>query len=235
MAVQSDRYVVARPLSRAILKWVLLPAMIIGFAIVAVLVWRATNVESLTRWFFLIGLAVAIPILLIAEIYEFRRGGGPALEADATGIRISGMARLAWSDIAEVRSEEFVGFGGGGSDHDEVNSIQVGGLTIEGGQPPPRTLAEAVDTGSLRVYRRLGIVPADPVLAAKGEMTGALKRINNKMRQVSLSRYGVTPIDFAPFGVMDYELRAPFGEVVARVSAFHPVTTVSDLSQTPSA
>jgi hypothetical protein len=238
MTVERPRYVVGRPRSRVVFQRVILPLMAIVFgAGFLFFVWwvlsgRSTFSQSLP---FLAITGIVGAVAVLAWVSERRRGGsGASLEVDARGIRVAGMPWLAWSDVAEVRAEEVVGFGGGDHDDEEGSSttLTIGGFEI----PLDRETAERrigmarPDTGEAKVYHRLGIVPRDPSLAqSRSGIAGSLAGLAAQMRNMSVRGLGGEAIELAPFGVYDYELNAPFADVVARVRDFHDVVEASDL------
>jgi hypothetical protein len=166
-------------------------------------------------------------------VSEARRASSRySLEVDARGIRVAGMPWLAWSDVAEVRSEAVIGFGGGDHDDDEGTTLSIGGLEI----PLDRDTAQRrmdvgePDTGQAKLYHRIGIVPRDPaMIPAPSGLARSLGGVVGGLRDMSLRRMGGETIELAPFGVYDYELGAPFDDVVAGVRRFHEVVEASEL------
>jgi hypothetical protein len=216
---------------------VILPVITVVFgAVFLLLLWvvvtgRSTLGSALAPLALTGILAAATAAILVSE--RRRAASGPSLEVDARGIRVAGMPRLAWPDVREVRAESIVGFGGGDHDADDSGTtLSIGGLEI----PLDRNTAEhrigvgEPDTGQAKVYRRLGIVPRDPLLVRRASgISGALGGVVGGLREMSLQRMGGRAIELAPFGVYDYELDAPFDEVVARVRDFHEVVEISEL------
>jgi hypothetical protein len=207
MTNEFERYRVARPFSRSVVKFVLLPVMIGAFSLaVAWLVSPASagRIGGFERLIALLLCGIALLILILGLVSELRRGRGPALEVDASGIRLAGMPWLAWPDVAELRAEEIVGFGGGAHHDDADNELRLGGgLRVGIGRRRTRTMQEALASGEARVFHRLGVVPRDKDLADVRGATGALARLSLKMRRQGLARTGDTAIELAPFGVFD--------------------------------
>jgi len=116
-------------------------------------------------------------------------------EVGPDGIWTSASGRLGWPEIAEVRLESMRGIGGGSS------------------------LATAR-------YRRLGVVPRDAALADdQGAQRAATVLVNAYLAFVRriAPESRLAPLDLAPFGVTDSEIREPIEAVVAAVRRYAPV------------
>jgi hypothetical protein len=125
------------------------------------------------------------------------RGGvrRTVFEVTPDGIWTSASGRLGWHEIAEVRLESMRGIGGGGS------------------------------MATTR-YRRVGVVPRDPALAddqhAQRAATVLVNAYLDFVRRIA-PETRLAPIDVAPFGVTDSEIREPIDAVVAAVRRYAPV------------
>lgn len=116
-------------------------------------------------------------------------------EVTPDGIWSLASGRLGWHEIAEVRLESMRGIGGGSS------------------------------LATTR-YRRVGVVPRDASLADDQHAQRAATVLVNAylafVRRVAPDSR-LTPIDIAPFGVTDSEIREPIDAVVAAVRRYAPV------------
>ena len=175
---------------------------------------------------------VVIPILIASflgggTVYDVIRGRRPVLEVDRKGIWVRGMPRLAWSDVADVRTEEIVYFVG--LQKSSGTSLNVAGLEIELGRGSVTPLQEAVNNGDVSVRRRLGIVPRHPwIVPETGATSGITAWVERKDAETA-ARIGRTPIEHAPFGLYDRDMDAIFEDVVAEIRRFHEVRELSDL------
>jgi hypothetical protein len=156
----------------------------------------------------------SLPLLLMVVVFGFfgllmAAGAIAALRGARTrtaiavgpdGIWLPQLGHLGWSDVAEVRLESFAGPAGG----DDA---------------APRTAT----------YRRLGIVPKDPTLAARRTASERLGwGLASAYYRFAAPRIGRRPIDFAPFGVSDDDLAAPLDVLVETIRPYHAVVGVRD-------
>jgi len=176
---------------------------------------------------------VVIPFVLAlvfggGTVVDFVRGRRAVLEVDSGGIWIRGMPRLAWADVADVRTEEIVSFNGLRTS--SGTSLGVGGFEIELGKGGVTPLQEAVNDGEVSARWRLGIVPRDTsILPDEGPLSGASAWAERKSAEAA-AQIGRTPIEQAPFGLYATEMDAIFEDVVAEIRKFHEVGALSDLA-----
>jgi hypothetical protein len=176
---------------------------------------------------------VGIPILLAiafggGTVYDVIRGRQSLLEADANGIWIKGMPRLSWSEVADIRTEEIVGFNGLRTS--SGSALEVGGFEIELGQGGVRPLEKALADHEVFARNRLGIVPMDQSLIPASGAFGGLSGYVEDKNQEAAARIGRKPIERAPFGLWETEMDAFFEDVVAGIRRFHDVGALSDLA-----
>lgn len=116
-------------------------------------------------------------------------------EVTPDGIWTSASGRLGWHEIAEVRLESMRGIGGG-------------------------------DSLATTRYRRVGVVPRDAALAddqhVQRAATVLVNAYLNFVRRIA-PETRLAPIDMAPFGVTDSEIREPIDAVVAAVRRYATV------------
>jgi hypothetical protein len=176
---------------------------------------------------------VVIPFLLAlafggGAVLDFIRGRRAVLEVDPRGIWVRGMPRLAWADVADVRTEEIFAFNSLRTSSGA--SIGVAGFEVELGQGGVTPLEKAVAAGEASTRMRLGVVPRDPTLAPEpGALSGVSAYVDSKSEEAA-ARVGRTPIEKAPFGLWETEMDAIFEDVVIEIRKFHEVGERSDLA-----
>jgi hypothetical protein len=207
----------------------LLSGIAIILAIVALWFWQlpADRIDVTTR----LGLVVVLSLLALAfgggAVYDVIRGRQRLLEADRDGIWVKGMPRLAWSEVADIRTEEIVSFNA--LRNASGTSLEVGGFEIELGKGSVIPLQEAVNAGQAPIRHRLGIVPRDPALMPDGGVVGGMNAWAERHSAEAAEQIGREAIELAPFGIYATEMDAIFEEVVEGIRRFHEVGALSDL------
>jgi hypothetical protein len=175
---------------------------------------------------------VVIPLLLALAlaggvVYDIIRGRRTLLEADSKGIWVKGMPRLAWSEVADVRTEEIVSFNA--LRNASRATLEIGSFEIELGKGSVTPLQEAMQAGEVPVRRRLGIIPRDPALVPAQGVVGGMEAWAERHSAEAAEQIGRQAIELAPFGLYDSEMDADFEDVVAEIRKFHEVGALSDL------
>lgn len=176
---------------------------------------------------------VVIPALIAlafggGAVYDVIRGRQTILEVDRDGIWVKGMPRrLAWSDVADIRTEEIVSFNA--LRNASGTSLEVGGFEVELGQGSVTPLEEAVSRGEVSARHRLGIVPRDPSLVPDRGALGGISAWAERKSAEAAEKIGRTAIEQAPFGLWSTEMDAIFEDVVEGIRRFHEVGSISDL------
>jgi hypothetical protein len=202
-------------------------AIILGIAFMWFLGLGASRIDGFTRLGFMFVLVLMMLGFGGGVVLDVIRGRQGLLEVDSSGIRIKGMPRLNWPEVAEVRTEESVAFNG--LQTESGTSVGVGGLELEVGKGGVRSLEEAFAAGDVSVRRRLGIVPRDSsIVPPPGLFSGFSGYVERKNRETA-ARIGRVPIGRAPFGIYETEMDAHLEDVVAAIRRFHEVGELSDL------
>lgn len=108
---------------------------------------------------------------------------------------------------------------------------QIGELRVE----DMRGVGGANNTGTA-IYRRLGVVPRDPALAARAPGRMAIGMVRGFTGLANSLRPGVglsDPSALAPYGINASEIEQPFEQVVAAVERYMPVTVAGVVPSTP--
>jgi hypothetical protein len=224
----NEPYIVTRRSMSTATRGVCLGIVVI-LALAVLFFWQlpADRIDGTQRLAF-----VVIPSLLAVAfgggtVVDVIRGRQRLLEADRDGIWVRGMPRLAWPDVADVRTEEIVSFNGLRTS--SGTSLGVGGFEIELGKGGVTPLQEAVNDGEVSARWRLGIVPRDAsIVPVEGPLSGASAWAERKSAEAA-AQIGRTPIEQAPFGLYATEMDAIFEDVVAGIRRFHEVGALSDL------
>ncbi len=207
-AARVDRF--TRSIIRVVGEVVVAPVG--GAALLGLSVWSLGRLLE-GEFFFVLALASAFigALLLVGGLDGLRRGADRRLlEVGPEGLWLPKVGHLSWSAVAAVRLEENRGLRRRG----EARRIEVG--------PDGRE----VDPADRSVYRRLGIVPADPAIASRApvslsrSLTRAISSFANSRRSDGV----VTDVpEMAPFGVSAYEVQGPFEALLASVRRFAPI------------
>lgn len=140
-------------------------------------------------------------IMALGSFTTLRSGvRSTVFEVTPDGIWTSASGRLGWHEIAEVRLESMRGIGGG-------------------------------DSMATTRYRRVGVVPRDASLAddqhAQRAATVLVNAYLDFVRRLA-PESRLAPIEMAPFGVTDSEIREPIDAVVAAVRRYATVVDADE-------
>ncbi len=140
-------------------------------------------------------------IMALGSFTTLRSGvRSTVFEVTPDGIWTSASGRLGWREIAEVRLESMRGIGGG-------------------------------DSMATTRYRRVGVVPRDASLAddqhAQRAATVLVNAYLDFVRRLA-PESRLAPIEMAPFGVTDSEIREPIDAVVAAVRRYATVVDADE-------
>ena len=228
MSDVDEPLVVTRRAMSPVMRGVCLGITVI-LALVALFFWQlpAGKIDFLTRLAFVVVPLVLAAVLGGGTVIDVIRARQRLLEADRNGIWVRGMPRLAWEDVADVRTEEIVSFNSLRTS--SGTSLDLAGFEVEVGEGGVIPLQEAVNSGGVSVQWRLGIIPRDASLVPDtGALSGFSAYVGRKSAEAA-ERLGRTPIERAPFGLYATEMDAIFEDVVAGIRRFHEVRALSDL------
>ena len=184
------------PIRRVARSLVAVPVSALGFLGVAWLMTTAGPEADRWPWFAAVPMVLVGVLLSTGAVFAARRRARRIVfEVAPDGIWSPGSGRLPWHAIAEVRLELMRGLSDG----------------------------QLVGTAG---YLRVGVVPKDvplPALQRSMRAMTALQNESNEFLQRVVPAAQMGPLDGAPFGVADYEVRESLSDVVAAVRRYAPV------------
>jgi hypothetical protein len=140
--------------------------------------------------------AVIGVLVMVGAVIAARLGARRTVfEVAPDGIWTPGSGRIPWHAIAEVRLELM------------------------------RALSDGQPVGNAG-YLRVGVMPKDvplPVIQGSMRAMTSIQNESNELIQRLVPAAQMGPLDRAPFGVADYEIRESLGDVVAAVRRYVPV------------